>query len=180
MGNVFQLIGELDDKTSAHGRFSLKVTLSEPNLPTFYFDWFDPIRQPVRSIVVAHHGWVTVNRGQPYTLSAFMKANRPNVVGVLFVRQSDGRNLSRNFTLTTDWQRYSFTFAPQAEFIWVGSVKASYAPLDRKLHASDENEKGRGVNLAPIISQHSFCPTDIASATCRAQCGYKFVSPDTT
>jgi hypothetical protein len=121
MGNVFQLIGELDDKTSAHGRFSLKVTLSEPNLPTFYFDWFDPIRQPVRSIVIAHHGWVTVNRGQPYTLSAFMKANRPNVVGVLFVRQSDGRNLSKNFTLTTDWQRYSFTFAPQAEFIWVGA-----------------------------------------------------------
>jgi len=99
MGNVFQLIGELDDKTSAHGRFSLKVTLSEPNLPTFYFDWFDPIRQPVRSIVVAHHGWVTVNRGQPYTLSAFMKADRPNVVGVLFVRQSDGRNLSRKLYL---------------------------------------------------------------------------------
>lgn len=121
MGNVFQLVGELDDKTSVHGKFSLKVSLSEPNLPTFYFDWFDPIRQPVRSLITAHHGWIAVNRGQPYTLSAFMKADKPNVVGILFVCQSDGRNLSRNFSLTTDWQRYSFTFTPQADFIWVGA-----------------------------------------------------------
>ncbi|MEZ8219313.1 hypothetical protein B0813_002850 [Candidatus Fervidibacteria bacterium JGI MDM2 SSWTFF-3-K9] len=121
MGNVFQLVGELDDKTSVHGKFSLKVSLSEPNLPTFYFDWFDPVRQPVRSLITAHHGWIAVNRGQPYTFSAFMKSDRPNVVGVLFVRQSDGRSLSRNFTLTTDWHRYSFTFTPQADFIWVGT-----------------------------------------------------------
>jgi len=121
MGNAFQLIGELDGKTSVHGRFSLRVSLSEQNLPTFYFDWFDPVRQPVRSLVTAHHGWIPVARGQPYTLSAFMKANRTGVIGVLFVRQSDGRNLRKEFPLTTDWQRYHFTFTPQADFVWVGA-----------------------------------------------------------
>lgn len=121
MGNVFQLLGELDDKTAVHGKFSLRLSLRELNLPTFYFDWFDPVRQPIRSLIAAHHGWMTVAKGQAYTLSAFLKSDRPSVVGVLFVRQSDGRNLRKDFPLTTGWQRYIFTFTPQAEFIWIGA-----------------------------------------------------------
>lgn len=121
MGNLFQLVGELDDGTAVHGRFSLRISLSEPNLPTFYFDWFDPIRQPIRSLVAAHHGWIAVERGQFYTLSAFMRSDRPGVTGILFVRQASGQSLSKDFPLTTDWQRCSFTFTPQSDFIWVGA-----------------------------------------------------------
>lgn len=121
MGNVFQLIGELDNKTSAHGKFSLRISLSRTGSPTFYFDWFDPIRQPVRSLVTAHHGWIPVIRGQTYTFSAFMKADENGAVGILFVRQSDGRSSRKDFPLTTSWQRYAFTFTPQADFIWVGA-----------------------------------------------------------
>ncbi|MCX7969664.1 MAG: carbohydrate binding domain-containing protein, partial [Armatimonadetes bacterium] len=121
MGNVFQLIGELDGETSVHGKFSLRISLDKRKLPTFYFDWFDPIRQPVRSLLAAHHGWISVNRNQPYTLSAFMKSDRNGTVGILFVRQSDGRSLRKDFPLTTQWQRFSFTFTPQSDFIWVGA-----------------------------------------------------------
>ncbi len=121
MGNVFQLVGELDERTAAHGQRSLRLMLNESNLPTFFFDWFDPVCQPVRSLVTAHHGWVPVQRGQPYTFSAFLKADRPNIVGILLVRQSDGRTLRRNVSLTTEWQRYAYTFTPQADFVWVGA-----------------------------------------------------------
>ncbi|MFN3420656.1 MAG: hypothetical protein ACK40X_02880 [Armatimonadota bacterium] len=121
MGNVFHLIGELDNETSVHGNFSLKISLSKAGSPTFYFDWFDPIRQPVRSLVTAHHGWIPVIRGQTYTLSAFMKADQSGAIGTLFVRQSDGRSLRKDFPLATSWQRYAFTFTSQADFIWVGA-----------------------------------------------------------
>ncbi len=147
MGNVFRLIGELDNKTAVHGKHSLRIVLDERNLPTFYFDWFDPIRQPIRSLVVANHGWISVNRGQPYTLSAFMKADRKGVVGILFVRQSDGRNLRKDFPLTTEWQRYTFTFTPQADFVWVG------AGLDltaSKVGAGANLPEKKGANLFSV------------------------------
>ncbi|MGQ9727022.1 MAG: phage head spike fiber domain-containing protein [Candidatus Fervidibacter sp.] len=131
MGNVFQLIGELDGKTAAHGNHSLKISLNRQNLPTFYFDWFDPVRQNVLSLVTVHHGWVPIKSGQPYTLSVFMKAENENTSGLLFVRQSDGRSLRKDFTLTKDWQRYTFTFTPQSEFVWVG------AGLDLALSKTD-------------------------------------------
>ena len=140
MGNVFRLIGELDNKTAVHGKHSLRIVLDERNLPTFYFDWFDPIRQPIRSLVVANHGWISVNRGQPYTLSAFMKADRKGVVGILFVRQSDGRNLRKDFPLTTEWQRYTFTFTPQADFVWVGAGLDLTASKEVRSEARSEAE----------------------------------------
>ncbi len=163
MGNVFQLVGELDDKTAAHGKHSLKVSLSEPNLPTFYFDWFDPIRQRIRSLVIAHHGWIPVNREQPYTLSVFMKASNENTIGVLFVRQSDGRSLRKDFPLTTDWQRYAFTFTPQADFVWVGAgldlaaSKASAATV-----WLDAMQLERGTNSSPYKPRR---PVEVMAST---------------
>lgn len=163
MGNVFRLIGELDDKTAVHGKFSLRVSLDESDLPTFYFDWFDPIRQPVRSLVTAHHGWVSVAPAQPYTLSVFMKANRNGVVGILFVRQSDGRSLRKDVSLTTQWQRYSFTFTPQADFVWVGAgLDLAASKVDSATVWLDAIQLERGNQPSEYRPR---CPVEVAAST---------------
>ncbi|MBM4044596.1 MAG: hypothetical protein FJ279_05740 [Planctomycetes bacterium] len=117
-GNLYQLVGDLDATTAAHGKHSLRIRLSADALPTFFFDYFDPVRQPARCVLAAHHGWAPVQRGKPYTLSAFLKADKPNVTGVLFIRQAQARPQRKDVPLTTDWQRYVFTFTAETEFAW--------------------------------------------------------------
>ncbi len=119
-GNVYELIGDLDATTAAHGRHSLRIHLSASSSPTFFFDYFDPVRQPVRCLVAAHHGWAALQRGRSYTLSASMKADKAGAVGVLFVRPSNLRSLRKDFPLTADWQRYVFTFTTDADSAWTG------------------------------------------------------------
>lgn len=122
MGNVYALVGTLDASTAAHGRQSLRLALSsrDRDAPTFYFDWFDPIRQPVRTLVTAHHGWAPVTKGKPCTLSTALKASAAGVVGVLLVRQAGARVQRQAFPLTCEWQRYAFTFTPESDYVWTG------------------------------------------------------------
>lgn len=47
------------------------------NTPVFSFDYYEPRRQPVRASLLAREGWIAVQPGKPYTLSAMMKADRP-------------------------------------------------------------------------------------------------------
>ncbi|MBC7327344.1 carbohydrate binding domain-containing protein [bacterium] len=119
-GNVFQFIGEIDSTTAVHGKSSLKLSASLAKKLTFYFDYFDPVRQQVKSLLVANQGWIPVQPGETYTLSTYLKSSQPQIEGILFVKQSDGRSLRKNYKLTSQWQRYSFTFSPQSDFIWIG------------------------------------------------------------
>ncbi len=118
MGNLYRLCGELDGTTAAHGRHSLKIRLSSETPPTFFFDYFDPIRIPVRCVLAAHHGWAPLKRGQPCTLSASLKADPAGVTGALFVRQQGARSLRKDVQLGNDWRRHAFTFTPEADFVW--------------------------------------------------------------
>jgi len=119
-GNVYRLFGDLDDSTAAHGRHSLRMRLPVNDPPTFYFDWFDPVRQRVSQVVAAHQGWAVLPKGQPCTLSASLKADAAGVVGVLLVRQADARMQRQTFPLSAAWQRYVFTFTPESEYVWAG------------------------------------------------------------
>jgi len=132
MGNVYQLVGELDTGGAVHGDHSLRIPLSAKAPPTFYFDWFDPIRQPVLAVVAAHHGWAPVPKGAPCTLSVWLKADRPGVQGLLLCRQAGSRVLRKLVSLSTDWQRAEFTFTPESGQIWVG------AGLDLRASGLDE------------------------------------------
>lgn len=120
-GNVYRLVGDLDNTTAAHGKSSLRITLSDKQPLTYYWDYFDPVRRPVRVMLAAHQGWLKAERGQAYTLSAYLKGDQPGRTGVLFVRQAGGRSLRKDFPLTTEWQRYSFTFTPDQEYFWTAA-----------------------------------------------------------
>ena len=64
-GNVFRLVGELDESQARHGRCSFRLQLSRGQAPVYHFDYFDALRQEVLVLVTGHRGWVPVTPGAP-------------------------------------------------------------------------------------------------------------------
>ncbi|MCJ7674050.1 MAG: endo-1,4-beta-xylanase, partial [Sedimentisphaerales bacterium] len=118
-GNLNQLVGAVDDANAKFHKSSFKIALTPENIPIYYFDYFPLYRVPVKAPLLANIGWISVEPGTQYTLSAYMKANSQDLVGVLSIRQALGQSLRRQVQLETDWQRHVFTFRPQAEQIFV-------------------------------------------------------------
>jgi hypothetical protein len=118
-GNLNQLVGAVDDANAKFHKSSFKIALTPENIPIYYFDYFPLYRVPVKAPLLANIGWISVEPGTQYTLSAYMKANSQDLVGVLSIRQALGQSLRRQVQFETDWQRYVFTFRPQAEQIFV-------------------------------------------------------------
>ena len=63
-GNLYRLEGEADGAVAQHGQHSLKIALTPETLPVFYFDYYDPVRQPVRRVLAANRGWFRVKPGR--------------------------------------------------------------------------------------------------------------------
>ncbi|MFO0929661.1 MAG: carbohydrate binding domain-containing protein [Gemmataceae bacterium] len=129
-GNLYRLEGELDDGNAQHGQTSLKIALNPTNYPVFWFDYFQPVRQPVKRVLAANQGWFAVEVGKPLTLSAYLKADQENVAAQLVVQEAGGRMLSRKVTVGQSWQRHTFTARPSQPYVFIaaglgpGSVEA--------------------------------------------------------
>ncbi|MEM2991371.1 MAG: carbohydrate binding domain-containing protein, partial [Halobacteria archaeon] len=118
-GNLNQLVGEVDHTVAKFHRSSFKIALEPETLPIYYFDYFPLYRIPVKAPLLANKGWIMVNPGETYTLSAYIKSDKDDLVGVLSVKQAFRGTLQKLFRLSTEWERYSFTFQPQADQIFV-------------------------------------------------------------
>jgi len=81
-GNLYRLEGELDSAVAQHGQHALRISLNPATLPVFWFDYYEPVRQPVRRVLVANRGWFRVNR-RALTLSAFLRADAEPVTAQL-------------------------------------------------------------------------------------------------
>ena len=104
-----------------HGKHSLKIALSPETMPVFYFDYYDPVRQPVRRVLVANQGWFHVRPGEPLTLSAFLRADAEGVAAQLAAIEAPNRMQRKQVTVGQKWQRYEFTFRPAEAFIFVAA-----------------------------------------------------------
>ena len=110
----------MDTATAQSGRSSFRIALAPETMPVFYFDYFPLYRAPVKTPLLANRGWITVEPGADYTLSAYMRAaSTGESVGVLSVRQAFRGTLRREVRLTNEWKRYTFTFQPQVDQIFV-------------------------------------------------------------
>ena len=118
-GNLNSLIGAVDKTTAQFHGSSFKIALTPDNLPVYYFDYFSLSRIPVKAPLLANRGWISIDPNNSYTLSAYMKADSEELAGVLSVRQAFRRTLRKEISLTTEWKRYSFTFQPQVDQIFV-------------------------------------------------------------
>ena len=119
-GNMNALVGEIDASTAAAGKRSLKIALNEKTTPVFFFDYFDLQRAPVRMPLTASVGWFPVTPGRTYTLSAYLKADRPGVRAVLAV-YFGGDPAIQTVTLTREWARYAFTLKAREAYCYVAA-----------------------------------------------------------
>ncbi|MGQ9503797.1 MAG: hypothetical protein ACUVQR_02705 [Thermogutta sp.] len=118
-GNVFQRIGEWDHTKAYHGSHCWKLTLSSTTPLISYFDYFDPTATPLRSLVLAHEGWIPLDKGSQYVLSAYVCANKPDTPVVLLVRQ-ETRTTQRAFHVGEQWTRISLPFTAEYSFAYCG------------------------------------------------------------
>src|ERR1019366_1668269 len=103
-GNLYRLEGESDAVVSQHGRHSLKIALTPKTLPVFYFDYYDPVRQPVRRVLAANQGWFRVKPGEKLTLSAFLRADAEGVAAQLAANEAPSHLLRKQVTVGKEWQ----------------------------------------------------------------------------
>jgi hypothetical protein len=118
-GNLYRLEAEPDGAVAQHGRYSLKIALTPKTLPVFYFDYYDPVRQPVRRVLAANQGWFRVKPGEKLTLSAFLTANDDDLVAQMVVNEAPNHLLRKQVTVGTAWQRCEFTFTPIQPFLFI-------------------------------------------------------------
>ena len=126
-GNLDRLQGRIETSGATQGRRFLRVPLGGKDGPVFYWDYYDPVVRTLRMMLAANLGWIRVEPGQSYTLSCDMRASAPGAMAVLGVRTQDprgsgmprGRDLRRKVQLTTEWQRYSYTFQPTNRYLYV-------------------------------------------------------------
>jgi hypothetical protein len=104
-GNLTRLFGDIDPTTAADGRQSLKVRLAPDTFPIFYFEHYHVHREVVKSIRTVNLGWIQVEKGSDYTLSAMLKSATPGVKVKMIMAQSGEEEIA----LTEEWQRYAMT-----------------------------------------------------------------------
>ncbi|MCX7424191.1 MAG: hypothetical protein NTW96_00915 [Planctomycetia bacterium] len=106
------------------GKSLLRIPLGGDHTPVLYFDYFDPlVKRELRPLAVSL-GWIKVEKGAAYTLSCDMRSSVAGVRAVLGVRAKDPsagdfNDYSQPQVLTTTWRRYSLTFRPQRDWLFV-------------------------------------------------------------
>ncbi len=115
-GQVFRLLGEWDTERAFEGRHSWKLSLSPQTLPVCYFDYFDPMEAPIKTLLIGHEGWTPVERGQSYVFSAYVAADRPDLPVRMVCRQADGRHREQTFTVGQEWTRVQLAFTAETDF----------------------------------------------------------------
>jgi len=118
-GNLYRLEGEADGTVAQHGRHSLKIALTPETLPVFFFDYYDPVRQPVRRVLAANQGWFRVKPGEKLTLSAFLRADADGVAAQLAANEAPSHLQRKQVTVGKEWQRCEFTFTPTQPFLFI-------------------------------------------------------------
>jgi hypothetical protein len=118
-GNLYRLEGDVDSTQAQHGRHCLKIALGPCALPVFWFDYYEPVRQPVRRVLAANQGWFRVRPGEKLTLSAFLRADVEKVTAQLAAIEAPSSPRRKAVSVGTQWQRHEFTFTPAQPFLFI-------------------------------------------------------------
>ena len=117
MGDLSGLYGTVQAGGPADGEHCLRIEMAPGVTPVTYADCWPPARVVQHAPLAANVGWIPVQRGSDYTLSAYMRSDMPGTPATLMFRYA-GNPLkdkivseSKTVTLTDQWQRYTFTVA---------------------------------------------------------------------
>lgn len=185
-GNLYRLEGQVCETAAPHGTHCLQIALNPDNYPVYWFDYYDPVRQPIQRVLVANQGWFQVEPGEPLTLSAWLRADAENVAAELAVNEAPSRLQHKQVRVGTQWQRYAFTFRPSQPYLFIAvglDLEASQREAARLEVDAIQLERGeRATEFEPRQPIESFVETDaggnlfrdtVAGATVRVRaCNY--------
>lgn len=131
-GGLSGLYGEIVDGGARGGR-SLCVKIGPDETPVSTFGFFEIAQVPQRAPLAVSLGWMEADKGRPYTLSAYMRADRPGVPARLVLRFAQplgildrywvngfrGIERSNSVTLSTEWARYTLTVPADERYAYV-------------------------------------------------------------
>lgn len=116
------LFGELDPGLAYDGDYALRISLNPETTPLATFNW-ENAHAIQDSPLASNIDWIPVAQGKPYTLSAYMRADRDGVPARLQVAfRSTFGNAGRpgeDVTVSTEWKRYTFTVNAPAPYAFV-------------------------------------------------------------
>jgi hypothetical protein len=122
-GDLSGLHGTIETSGGSHGKSFLRIPMGGGRTPVLYFDYFEPVAKPQLRPLAASLGWIKVEKGQPYVLSADLRASVDGTPAVLGARAQDPsagwNNYDQKLKLTTAWKRYSVTFRPQRGHVFL-------------------------------------------------------------
>ncbi|HPM79942.1 MAG TPA: carbohydrate binding domain-containing protein [Candidatus Anammoximicrobium sp.] len=118
-GPMNRLFGQLDSERAYDGQTSLRMELNPDNQPVSFFDYYELHRSPVRAPLAGNQGFLEVEPGQTYTLSAYLRAAEEDTPALLAVRQFGGGSQQKQVRVGRDWQRFALTFKPASRWCYV-------------------------------------------------------------
>jgi hypothetical protein len=113
-----RLFGEVATNGAFEGQRCLRITLNQQVRPLVNFDCYEPVCVPVQAPLAGHLGYVAVEAGKPYTLSAWMRADAEDTPARLGVQQFLAGTDLNKVRVGTEWKRYSHTFKPRTNFCY--------------------------------------------------------------
>jgi hypothetical protein len=115
-GALWGLYGQVQSCEAYVGQCCLRIEMGPAVTPVTYFDSPNLHREIQYAPLAANWGWLGVTVGKNYTLSAYLRANKPGVTARLQVIQpgSDGEYVWTTekhiiVVLSSEWRRYFFS-----------------------------------------------------------------------
>ncbi|MBI5091749.1 MAG: hypothetical protein HZB26_04810 [Candidatus Hydrogenedentes bacterium] len=113
-GDLSGLYGRVQSDDAADGRSCLVIELGPRKTPETCFDVWPPKRVVQHAPLTAEIGWMTVPRGQPITLSAYLKSSVPDTKARFLFRYASNalgavQQSAEERVVSTEWKRYSVT-----------------------------------------------------------------------
>ncbi|MDB6168503.1 MAG: hypothetical protein JWM88_1367 [Verrucomicrobia bacterium] len=156
-GNIAGLYGSVEAGPASDGTQSYRLTLGAGSTPQSYFDCWPPEQLAQSRLLTANRGWIEVEKGRPYTLSADMRSDRPGITGVLqFNFNGDARKnvqpMTKEVVLTENWQRYSYTVVAPDDgvFVAVGPDVSKISPSTPVTFRADAVQLEAGETATPF------------------------------
>lgn len=121
-GNLNSQYGVIDRTGGVGSGAAMRIDLDRAQTPVFAFDYYEAVHAPVLDPLLANRGWITVEPGAEYTLSAYVKADRADVPCAMAVQQAFAGQQRQAFAAGREWQRVRIAFRPNASqaFVAVG------------------------------------------------------------
>ena len=105
-----RLFGEVVEGHAPHGKRYLRVALNEKTQPVMHFDYLRPLAHRVRAPLAGNCGFIELERGRSYVLSAYLKADKEDTPVMLGVKYMGDYTPVHQVSVGTDWQRHSWRF----------------------------------------------------------------------